>query len=172
MIASLRTAGTARGLFDYRHMFGLDESSLAAGGSILDCPAGASPFGAQVRRRGGSVTSVDSVYTETPQQIVDRVQANLSHARDWLTEHQHSIDWEYLGSVDAHLRASEVAADLFALDYANHPEHHVPASLSRLPFPDQHFELTLSANLLFVYADQLSPDGHIAALRELVRVTA
>ncbi len=61
------------------------------------------------------------------------------------------LTWSYLGSPDAHIRASEVAADLFAVDYTVHPEHYVAAALPALPFPDRHFRLALSANLLFVY---------------------
>lgn len=38
------------------------------------------------------------------------------------------------------------------------------------PFPDWHFTLTLSANLLFVN-DRLGYREHLAAVRELVRVT-
>lgn len=73
--------------------------------------------------------------------------------------------------MDAHVRASELAADLFAVDYTTHPEHYVAAALPHLPFADQAFALTLSANLLFVYPEHLSVDQHVAAVTELVRVT-
>jgi len=46
--------------------------------------------------------------------IVARIGANRSNARAWLGEHAEAIDWSYLGSPDAHIRASEVAADLFS----------------------------------------------------------
>lgn len=150
-------------------MFGLDDSSLTAD-SILDCAAGASPFGAQVRARGGWVTSVDPIYNQTAGEIMTQVVENLTHARDWLAAHTASIDWEYLGSPDAYIRASQVAADLFAVDYTAGPEHYVAAVLPRLPFPDRHFTLTLSANLLSVN-DRLGYLEHLEALQELVRVT-
>jgi len=167
---AVRSAVTARGLFDYRHAFVLDDDELTAG-PILDCPGGASPFAAHPRARGGIVISVDPIYDQPVEDIVGRVTANLAHAPDWLTAHRDSIDWSYLGSPDAHIRASEVAADLFAVDYTAHPEHYVAAALPALPFPDRHFRLALSANLLFVYTQDLSFDDHLAALLELTRVT-
>lgn len=115
--------------------------------------------------------SVDPIYDQPAEDIVGRVTANLAHAPDWLTAHRDTIDWGYLGSPDAHIRASEVAADLFAVDYTAHPEHYVAAALPALPFPDRHFRLALSANLLFVYTQDLSFDDHLAALLELTRVT-
>lgn len=169
--APVQSAVTARGLFDYRHMFALDAAELVAG-PILDCPAGASPFAAQARARGDAVTSVDPIYDRSAATILGYVAANLGRARDWLADHSASIDWSYLGSADAYIRASEVAADLFAADFTTHREHYRAATLPRLPFSDQTFALTLSANLLFVYAKVFTVDEHIATLRELVRVTA
>ena len=39
-----------------------------------------------------------------------------------------------------------------------------------LPFADAGFGLALCSRLLFLYSDHLSPDAHVAALRELLRV--
>jgi hypothetical protein len=55
---------TPRPPSDYRNMFLLDDGLLE--GPILDCPGGASPFGAQVRARGGIVVSVDPAYRQPP----------------------------------------------------------------------------------------------------------
>jgi hypothetical protein len=52
-------AVTARGLFDYRHAFDLDNTELRAG-PILDCAAGTSPFAAQARACGATVTSAST----------------------------------------------------------------------------------------------------------------
>lgn len=62
-------AVTARGLFDYRHGFDLDDTELRAG-PILDCAAGASPFAAQARARGATVTSVNPLYDQVTAEIV------------------------------------------------------------------------------------------------------
>lgn len=164
------SAVTGRGLFDYRYMFDLDVEALA-GVSVLDCPAGASPFGAQLRARGGTVTSVDPVYDQDTETIAARVATNLAGARGWLAAHAAHIDWDYLGSPDAYLRACELAADLFTVDYTSHREHYRAAALPDLPFPDGTFDLALSAHLLFAYPQHLDPHDHVAALLELARVT-
>ncbi|HMB50904.1 MAG TPA: hypothetical protein VKM69_09610, partial [Natronoarchaeum rubrum] len=48
----------------------------------------------------------------------------------------------------------------------------VPATLPELPFADDAFSLTLSANFLFLYGDRLDYEFHLDALRELCRVTS
>lgn len=46
------------------------------------------------------------------------------------------------------------------------------AALPALPFADASFALTLSSYLLFAYPERFSQDDQLAALLELVRVTA
>lgn len=166
--AVVASAVTARGLFDYRLMFGLTPAEIT-GSTFLDCAAGASSFAAQVRARGGTVTSVDLLYDRPVEDIVDRVHRNLEGGRTWLAEHSAAIDWDYLGSPDAHVRASETAADLFALDYQAHPEHYLHGALPRLPIPDRSVDVALCSNLLFAYPQLFDRDAHIAALLELCR---
>ncbi len=161
---------TPRPLFDYRNMFLLTDEELLAG-PILDCPAGASPFAAQVRARGGQAVSVDPIYG--PRADVEaRVAADLAHVHEWLTAGPVGLDWSYLGSADAMLRAFEVSADFFLADYTEGGPHYVAAGLPSLPFEDGEFALTLSSHLLFTYPEYVSYDEHVAYLREMVRVTA
>jgi hypothetical protein len=63
---------TPQSLSDYRDMFLLRDDDLL-GGPILDCPGGASPFGALVRARGGTVVSVDPEYHRPLEVLVERV---------------------------------------------------------------------------------------------------
>ena len=68
--------------------------------------------------------------------------------------------------------AGAVSATLLT-DYAAHGFHgrYVGASLPLLPFFDREFDLVLCAHLLFVYAKRFDFDFHLAACRELVRVS-
>lgn len=161
---------TPRPLFDYRNMFLLTDDDLLAG-PILDCPAGASPFAAQVRARGGHAVSVDPIYGPRAE-VVSRVAADLAHVHDWLTSGPVGLDWSYLGSADAMLRAFEVSADYFLADYADGGPHYVAAGLPALPFADGEFRLTVSSHLLFTYPEYVSYDQHVDFLREMVRVTS
>jgi ubiquinone/menaquinone biosynthesis C-methylase UbiE len=47
---------------------------------------------------------------------------------------------------------------------------YLAASLPRLPFADEAFDLAVCSHLLFLYSNQLSREFHIAAAREMRRV--
>ena len=159
---------TPRPLFDYRNMFLLTDEDLLAG-PILDCPAGASPFAAQVRARGGQAVSVDPIYGPRAA-VSSRVAADLEHVHSWLSAGPVGLDWSYLGSADAMLRAFEVSADFFLADYGS--PHYVAAALPELPFSDGAFRLTLSSHLLFTYPEYVSFSSHVSFLLEMARVTS
>lgn len=166
-----RLVVTPRALADYRDMFVLTDDDLVAG-PVLDCPGGASPFGAQVRARGGTVISVDPVYDTPTAELMAVVRKDIEHTCVWAASQGPALNWSYLGSAEAMRRAFEVGADLFAMDYEPNSPHYVAAALPHLPFPDRHFRLALSSHLLFCYPEYLGYDEHLASVLELVRVTA
>jgi hypothetical protein len=166
-----RLVVTPRALADYRDMFVLTDDDLTAG-PILDCPGGASPFGAQVRARGGTVVSVDPAYTAPLADLIAVVRADIQRTYTWAATQDATVNWAYLGSAEAMRRGFEVAADLFALDYAPASTWYVAARVTRLPFPDRHFRLALCSHLLFCYPEYLTYAEHRAGLMELMRVTA
>jgi len=163
-------AVTSRCLGEYRDMFVLSEADLAAG-PILDCPGGASSFGAQVRARGGDVVSVDPIYRASVAEILRRSAESRRRIHHYQSDHPGQFHWPYLGSPAAGLRCAEVSADLFGIDFAANRGRYVAATLPQLPFPDRRFHLALSGYLLFTYADLLSFDEHVMALHELLRVS-
>ena len=162
---------TPRALYDYRNMFLLTEDELIAG-PILDCPAGASPFGAQVRARGGTVVSVDMAYELPRPELADKIRADLARLRGWIDANLDVGDWSYLGSPDSLMSQWEVAVDYFLADYANDGSRYRAATLPSLPFPDKHFRLVVSSHLLFTFPNFLTFDMHVDYLLELVRVSA
>ena len=150
-------------------MFLLTDDDLRAG-PILDCPAGASPFGAQVRALGGEVVSVDPAYG-APEDLVARVAADVERVGAWQRAHPAGFNWAYLGSPEALGRTWTAALGEFAADFRPDGSRYVAAELPRLPFPDDRFALTLSGFLLFVYPDLFGRTELLAALMELARVT-
>lgn len=162
---------TPRALYDYRNMFLLTDDDLVAG-PILDCPAGASPFGAQVRARGGTVVSVDLAYDLPLPELTGKIRSDLARLGDWMGMNVDMINWHYLGSPDALMSQWELAVDYFLADYANDGDRYLTATLPTLPFPDKHFSLVLSSHLLFTFPQYLSYETHLASLLELVRVSA
>jgi hypothetical protein len=111
-ISPTLTAITARSLADYQNMFALDEADLVAG-PVLDCPGGASSFGAQVRSLGGHVLSVDPIYQFAADEIAGFVQDNLARAAHIFATSTLSIDWSYLLSPRAYVQSCQAAADRF-----------------------------------------------------------
>jgi hypothetical protein len=166
-----RLVVTPRALADYRAMFVLTDDDLTTG-PILDCPAGASPFGAQVRARGGSAVSVDPVYALPPGELNSLVRNDIERAYAWAATQDATVNWSYLGSADAMRRAFELGADLFAMDYAANAPWYVAARIADLPFVDGHFRLSLCSHLLFCYPEYLSYADHLDGVLELARVTA
>lgn len=76
-------AVTAHGLDDYRHMFVLDDGTLAHRRS-LDCASGASAFGAELHARGSQTLSVDPLYGAGLDAVRERALHNLNHCGQWL----------------------------------------------------------------------------------------
>jgi hypothetical protein len=163
-------AVTPRPLSDYRNMFLIDDAELVAG-PILDCPAGASPLGAQVRALGGTVVSVDPAYSASREDLVVRARADLDRISEWARANPAQVNWSYIGSLTTAFQHWKTAIDAFEADYHPDGERYVAASLPELPFPDDHFDLTLSSHLLFVYPDFFDFDTHVRWLLELNRVT-
>lgn len=161
-------AVTPRSLSAYRDMFQLTDADLLAG-PILDCPAGASSFGALVRGLGGDIVSVDPAYAEAD--VVARAATDIERVTAWQRAHPDAFNWAYLGSPEAMAKTWRAALSVFAADFAPDDGRYVAAALPRLPFPDGRFALTLSGFLLFVYPELFGHAELVAALRELARVT-
>lgn len=161
---------TSRPLTAYQDMFALDDH--APGGLVLDCPGGASSFGAEARALGWEVVSVDPVYAQPGAELVARSYTDLERLAGWMKTNPHIFNWDYLGSPEAIAASWGRGIDIFSVDFVHDDVRYVAAALPELPFPDRHFTLTLSSFLLFAYADSISFEAHLASLRELVRVTS
>lgn len=80
----------------------------------------------------------------------------------------------YFASIDEAESERRAAAQRFLSDYETHYPHarYVCGTLPRLPFLDGAFDLVLCAHLLFTYAKRFDFAWHLAACRELARVSA
>ncbi|MFM7809150.1 MAG: class I SAM-dependent methyltransferase [Planctomycetota bacterium] len=164
---------------DYEAMFGVRVRDLQ-GLRVLDCPSGPGSFVAEANARGAQVIGVDPLYEQPLETLVDRGSSDVAY-----TIARMQANAAQFADIDLHAYA---ASKLRALvRFARHFEAgksrglYVAAKLPNLPFPDRHFDLALSAHLLFTYSDPASggllPDSpftldwHLAAVRELLRVT-
>lgn len=157
---------------EYMRMFNLSKVELL-GRRILDCPAGACSFTAVSNQMGMDVTACDIAYYNS---IDDLGQKGLKDIETTMlnmekTEIQKNFIWEYFQSIKELKRTRTKALNELILDMKQNPEVYIPASLPSLPFEDKQFDLTLSANLLFLYSDNLDYDFHLQSIQELMRVT-
>ncbi|WP_112263240.1 hypothetical protein [Lentzea terrae] len=166
---------TSRDFDEYLLMFGLDEHEVL-GTSVLDCPGGASDFTAAVCARGGTAVSADPLYAAGPDEVGAVVSAHLDRAVARAAEAAAMYDLGWAGGVDGYVarrrRASARFLADFTADRSGGGGRYVAAALPALPFADHTFGLTLVPNLLFTYANLFDGRWHLAALRELMRVSA
>jgi SAM-dependent methyltransferase len=146
-----------------------DLSELPA--SVLDCSAGGTGFAAEAAVSGVDVVAVDPAYELPAAELIDVVRRSLPAASGMVDQHADHFVWHWYGSPERKDDLRVEAADRFLTDLAESPERYVAASLPELPFEDGRFDLVLCSHLLFTWADRFGRDWHLAALRELVRVS-
>jgi hypothetical protein len=166
-----------RRLNEYVKMFDLKLDELTDR-KLLDCAAGPAAFAAQAAELGISVVACDPMYEldlATLRTCVDR-DAQMVQEKQAKTPQFFHPELEPTSK-----RREDM--EIFLLDYERGKAlgRYVPASLPTLPFQDASFDITLSANFLFLYSDPESGgmmDGspldyafHSKAIAELMRVT-
>ena len=186
-----------RSLDEYVRFFSLDIDELR-GRPVLDVAAGPSSFTAEACRRGIDAVAVDPLYGSTPESLATHVQLDYTRmfaqmrAKPRLFKVGPSLRQRgiadlvrtparsaassslYFGSIDEAETERRAAAQRFLADYEAHFVHnrYVGASLPKLPFLDGAFDLVLCAHLHFTYARHFDFNWHVAACRELARVSA
>lgn len=170
-----------RGFAEYCQFLRLDPAALQRR-SVLDVAAGPSTFTLDACRQGARAVAVDPLYGCSIGALATHVQLDYARMFEQLRRKPHLVRvGDRPGSGAAHfpsIAAAEQdrrgAAERFLNDYEDGflQGRYVGASLPRLPFADQSFDLVLCAHLLFLYAAQFNYAWHLAACRELVRVSA
>ncbi len=160
-----------RTLADYVQGFALDLVALRKR-DVLDVAAGASSFTAEACARGLDAVAVDPRYLDTPNELAARV-AQDDAQRD-AQFRLRRLPAKRLAAITAAETDRRLAAPRFLADFAAKRFHgrYVGAALPRLPFFDATFDLVLCAHLLFPDTPAFDLDWHLAACRELWRVSA
>lgn len=162
---------TARNFADYEAMFAISDSDLGAG-PILDCPAGVGGFGAGARERGARVVSVDPIYELGRDELLALGEQEIERNIAFVAANPDMFVWgPFASSPEDHIARRRIGLRAFAADYRPGSDDYVAALLPELPFADGAFALALSSHLLFSYGERLDHEFHLAALRELLRVT-
>lgn len=161
-----------RTLEEYARFFALDVRALR-GRAVLDVAAGPASFTAEACRRGVDVVAVDPLYRCTPHALATQVQLDYSTVTAQMRATPALFRLRSFPSLEAAETDRRAAARRFIEDYKVHAEHgrYVGGALPLLPFLDEAFDLVLCAHLLFVDARRFDFAWHLAACRELARVS-
>jgi len=126
-----------------------------------------------MQTRRARVISVDPLYEFSADQIRSRVAAVRDDMIRQVRGQMGQFVWSYIRSPE-HLEEVRMAAmEQFLADFSGDPHHqrYRPMSLPNLDFPDNQFDLALCSHFLFLYSERLDESFHIAAIRELLRVS-
>ncbi|MBY0359024.1 MAG: hypothetical protein K2W82_13560 [Candidatus Obscuribacterales bacterium] len=167
-----------RSFAEYMQMFDLQPEKLIAK-SLLDCSAGPASFACEASELGAQVIACDPLYGTTLEELSLIYLLQREEALTRQPKVEHLFDQER--NIAEFKQEKVKALQKFSADYSTHPERYIKASLPELPFADRSFDVTLSSNFLFLYADYdeggmlvQSPfdyDFHLQAILELVRVS-
>jgi hypothetical protein len=160
-----------RSLWEYAHMFDLDEATLASA-KVLGVGDGPASFNAEMQALGRRVVSVDPIYTFVADEIRSRVAATHEKLVAAAREHADLFTWGHIRSPEEMGRARLAAMERFLLDFptGRREGRYVAAALPDLPFADRSFDLALCSHLLFLYSEQLSLAFHVRGVIEMARV--
>jgi hypothetical protein len=162
-----------RSLAEYAQFFALDLTALR-GRDVLDVAAGPSSFVAEACARKIDAVAVDPLYGTAPEALAAQVGRDYDRMFAQMRAKPRMFRYKSFPSIDAAELDRRGAAQRFINDYSSQFAYgrYVAGSLPRLPFFDGTFDLVLCAHLLFTYGKLFDFDWHLAACRELVRVSA
>ena len=162
-----------RTLAEYARFFALDLPALRRR-DVLDVAAGPSSFVAEACARGIDAVAVDPLYRQTPAEHAAKVETDYAHMFAQMRARPRMFKGRSFASIDEAEIDRRLAAQRFLADFEAQRLYgrYVGSALPQLPFFDGTFDLVLCAHLLFTYANRFDFDWHLAACRELVRVSA
>jgi hypothetical protein len=159
-----------RSFEEYCRMFDFSADDLNK--KICGCGDGPASFNAICTSKGGTVVSVDPVYCLTKAQMVERIRATYETVLDQTRKNQDKFVWSRIKSLDDLGEVRMKAMNEFLADYEPGKEsgRYREESLPKLSFPDNSFDIVLSAHFLFFYSDNLTYEFHRESIFELLRI--
>ncbi len=159
-----------RSFGEYLGMFDLSEDDLAR--DIVGVGDGPASFNARMYQRGTPIISVDPIYQYSEVELRQRIQETYDDIIAQARQNQDKFVWTKISSVDELAKVRMQAMDEFCRDFESGKQQgrYIDASLPNLPFPDGHFDLVLSAHLLFFYSANRDLAFHLDGIRELLRI--
>jgi len=159
-----------RGFNEYMMMFNLDLNYLKDK-KVLDCPAGASSFTAELSSKGYDVTACDVLYDLDPGILEKKCKEDILKVMQSLSGVEDMYVWDFFKSPDELIKHRTGTYRTFIKDYQKERGIYIKSELPRLPFKDNEFSLILSSHFLFLYDDRLNYRFHRNSIQEMLRVS-
>lgn len=155
---------------EYLDMFNLFENDLVR--DIVGVGDGPASFNFWMYQRETPIVSVDPIYRYSEAELRQRIQETYEDVIAQARQNRDKFVWTKFSSIDELAEVRMQAMDEFCRDFESGKQQgrYIDASLPNLPFPDDHFDLVLSAHLLFFYSANRDLAFHLDAVRELLRI--
>ncbi|MGG0188649.1 methyltransferase domain-containing protein [Bacillus rhizoplanae] len=137
---------------------------------ILDCPAGACSFTAVANEKGGDVTACEIVYQFDQKDLYEKGLQDVTHTMEHMEKAKDNYIWNYFSSVEDLKNHRLEALQVCAAGMKKNPERYIYATLPKLPFQDEEFDVVVSAHFLFMYSNRFDYEFHFDTITELLRV--
>jgi hypothetical protein len=160
-----------RSFEEYEAMFAPSDRDLKQ--RIPGCGDGPASFNATASRRGCRVISADPLYRFSKAEIRARIEETTDSVVEQVKQNVEEFVWTHFRSVDELVRKRMKAMHDFLADYSEGKRvgRYLDASLPKLPFPNEEFDIALCSHFLFLYSKQHDADFHIESIIELRRVS-
>ncbi|MFB2935830.1 SAM-dependent methyltransferase [Aerosakkonemataceae cyanobacterium BLCC-F154] len=160
-----------RSFAEYVKMFNLTTDELKL--NILDCAGGPASFNAEMTKQGYNVISCDPVYYFSANEIRQRIQDTYSAVVNGVKANLDCYVWQEINSPEHLGEVRMTAMEKFLTDFNSGRKEgrYLPHGLPVLPFNNYQFDLALCSHFLFTYTEQLLEGFHLAAIREMCRVS-
>lgn len=179
-----RVVFIGRTFSEYMAMFNIHPPQLN-GLIVLDCPSGPSSFVAEAFSSQYHIKKIigcDLLYKEDNlNELKNRGKEDLDYMIKQLSQVPDFYEWNIYSSIEDLYEARNNAFKRFISDYELNrfmvrngeidKNRYIQATLPKLPFNDNTFDLVLSSNLLFYYHNMFDYYFHLNSILELLRVT-
>ena len=167
-----RVVPFGRTFAEYRLMFALSPEDLQK--RILGVGDGPASFNAEGTRQGYKITSVDPLYQFNGEEIRQRFDAVVDDIINQIIATPNNWVWNYHQNPQA-LKAKRIEAlELFLQDYQQGIQagRYSTQKLPNLNLFKRSYDLALCSHFLFLYSEQCDRDFHVAAIKEMLRVSS
>lgn len=160
-----------RSFNEYKLMFDLSPEDLQQ--RILGVGDGPASFNTEGTEQGHSIISIDPIYQFSGEEIKQRFDTVVDNIINQIINTPNNWVWSYHKNPQE-LKASRIkTTETFVRDYDRGKQEgrYLTQELPSLNFSDRSFDLALCSHFLFLYSAQYDYEFHLAAIKEMVRVS-